>query len=338
MRALTDDAVEITLRVPPELASGYGFVPGQHITVLHPTDVDVVRRTYSISSAARPDEIDAIRFAVKRIEGGVFSTYATSGGLQCGDKVQVMVPSGRFGRATSSDEAAHYGLIAAGSGITPMMSIMASCLDRNVASRFSLLYCNRTRASTMFRDDLKELERRHNGRLRVTHTLSQEAVGGHLYGRIDGRKLETAFRIGEIGHWLICGPEQMTKTVRGYLQGYGVADELIQTELFHSDDAGEAVVLPDVVSDVLIRSGGAETRFRLPAREDTVLTRALREGASLPYGCVDGVCATCRAKVTEGAVVMDRCSALDNDEIADGYVLACQSHPVTGRLVLDFDV
>ena len=334
---LTDDAVAITFAVPEELRAAYRYDPGQHLVILHAHAGAVARRSYSICSSATGDEL---RIGVKRIPGGAFSPYATDS-LRVGDVLHVMVPTGSFAVPFGGGGSRHYAAVAAGSGITPILSIVATALEVESDSRVTLLYGNRTRSSTMFLDELQTLERCYPGRLALTHVLSREdgADLGAIRGRIGHSVLDAVFGGQEVDEWFLCGPEVLMEEIIDHLAGRGVEPDRVHRELFVSAVGAVAHVddRPDIVSDVLVRLNGIETELAVASRGDSILAAALAVRDDLPYACLDGICSTCRARVVQGDVVMDRRSGLDRREVDEGYVLVCQAHPLTRTVVLDFD-
>lgn len=338
---LTDEAVMIRFDVPQDLREAYRFRAGQHVVLLHDRDGKEIRRSYSICSAATGADL---RIAVKQVPDGAFSSYATSE-LRAGERLRVMTPTGRFSPKLHPVNRSHYGAIAAGSGITPILSIVTTALEIEGKSRVSLLYVNRTRASTMFAIELDELRKRYRTRFDVHHVLSREPQNDALpNGRLDhaglGHIFDTLIRAEDVDDWFICAPQDLTEAVISALAERGTADDRVHRELFvdlGSEVADAPLDLPSSLSHVTVTVGGRDTHFDVPSDGEPILVAALTKRPDLPYACRDGVCATCRAKVVEGEVVMDRCSALEREELRQGYVLTCQAHPVTARVVLDFD-
>lgn len=339
---LTDDALAITFGVPAELREAFAFEAGQHLTVRAPGGD--FRRSYSICST--PAELATrgrLRIGVKEIPGGVFSTYAATA-LRDGDSVDVMPPLGRFTSAFSPERRRHYAAIAAGSGITPVLSLVATALSVEPESRFTLVYGNRFARSVMFADELGDLKDRYPARLHVVHVLSQEPGESELLsGRIDpdrlARLLDALVRAESVDEWFLCGPYGLVTDARNVLADRGTT--AVHTELFHVDevpspppaprpDAGEADVAVEITLD------GRVSTLRM-GRDERVLDAALRVRSELPFACKGGVCSTCRARVVEGEVTMARNYALEPDELARGYVLTCQSSPLTDHLVIDYD-
>jgi ring-1,2-phenylacetyl-CoA epoxidase subunit PaaE len=341
---LTTDSVALTFEVPPELREQYAFSPGQHLTLRTTIDGEEVRRSYSICS---PPSSGTLRIAVKRLEGGVFSGR-TIQQIGVGDVLDVMRPAGRFGVRLDPAQAKRYAAIVAGSGITPVMSILAAVLETEPASRFTLVYGNRDAGSVMFLEELADLKDRYPDRLQLVHVLSREERDAELLtGRIDDAKLDTLLSSvippDAVDEWLLCGPFELVEQVRARLLARGVPQRRVHLELFHVE--GEPVPVRPRSSggaadadsaEVTVRLDGRTTTFRMPP-EGSVLDATLAVRTDAPYACKGGVCGTCRAKLVEGKVEMARHYALDDDELEEGFVLACQSVPVTPKVVVDFD-
>ncbi len=332
---LTEDAVAIAFDVPEALREAYRFHAGQHVIVLHNHRGDVVRRSYSICSSATSGEL---QIGVKELPGGAFSPFAVRR-LKAGDVLHVMVPSGSFGPRFDPERAKHYGAVAAGSGITPLLSILATALDVEPRSHASLLYGNRSRASVMFRRELEALQERHGDRLAIRYAFSRERAPGAVEGRIGAEQLAAFLPVAAIDDWYLCGPEQLMDEATAALRTAGVDAERVHRELFHSDAETDVDLegRPDLWSEVRVRVEGVESTMTLHSRGESILTAAMAIRGDMPYACQEAICATCRAKVVEGTVVMDRCSALDRRELESGYVLTCQAHPVDAVVTVDFD-
>ncbi len=346
---LTDDAVAVTFDIPAELAESYRFLPGQHVTVRTPAAGDDLRRNYSICTPATGEAPRHLRIGVKRVAHGGFSSYALERML-VGDLVDVMTPTGRFCVEPDSHKVRHLCCVAAGSGITPIVSILASVLDAEPDSSITLLYGNRATASIMFVEELADLKDRYPGRLHLIHVLSREHPDVALFdGRIDGRKMSAFLDLlvppGSVDGWYLCGPLAMVEEIRAVLRGSGVARELVHTELFHVGPPPGPIATPVTASgaeaeescEVTAIMDGRRSSFRLAKLGPPVLEGVLGVRSDAPFACRGGVCGTCRAKVLEGAVTMDHCYALEPDEVERGYVLTCQSHPTTQRLTVDYD-
>jgi ring-1,2-phenylacetyl-CoA epoxidase subunit PaaE len=342
---LTDDAVAVTFQVPDELREAFTFQAGQHLTVRRLVDGVDVRRSYSICS--RPAELartGRLRIGVKQVFGGAFSTYAQS--LHEGDAVEVLPPLGHFTTAFDPTRSRHYTALVAGSGITPVLSLVATALATEPESRFTLVYGNRYARSVMFAEELADVKDRYPTRLHVVHVLSREPQDAELLsGRIDADRLERLLDrlvpADSVDEWFLCGPYGMVIDAKAVLGGRGVPDDRIHTELFHVEDAPVEKRAPETEVDrkdaeVTILLDGRTSTFTM-RRDERVLDAALRVRAELPYACRGGVCSTCRAKLVEGEVTMARNFALEPDELAAGYVLTCQSSPVTDQLKVDYD-
>lgn len=342
---LTTDAVAITFAVPDDLAGEYAFSPGQHVTVRCTAAGDDGRRTYSLCSVP-----GVVRIGVKQIPGGVFSTYAL-GGLRIGEDVEVMTPTGRFTTEVDASRPRHRAAIVAGSGITPVLSIAASTLRAEPASRFTLIYGNRSVEAVMFLDELADLKDRFPDRLAVFHVLSREVRDSALLtGRLDRAKLdellEVAVMPSTVDEWFVCGPAPMIDAARAALREHDVDEAAVHVELFHlatptrAADTQRAVVETvtgqHASASVTITLAGRSTTLAVPLGRD-VLHEVMRVRPDVPYGCTNGMCGTCRAKVVEGQVEMDHCYALDQGELDAGFVLTCQAQPRSDVVVLDYD-
>jgi ring-1,2-phenylacetyl-CoA epoxidase subunit PaaE len=341
---LTGEAVMITFAVPPSLRALYAFTAGQHVTVRLPADGADVRRSYSIcSTPAELADTGQLRIGVKEVPGGAFSTFAVRA-LKTGDTVDVLPPMGHFGTAFAPDRVRRYAAVAAGSGITPVLSIVATALAVEPQSTVTLVYGNRNARSVMFAEELADLKDRHPTRLHLIHVLSREPGESPLLsGRIDGERMTRLIDallppVAEVDEWFLCGPYAMVTQVRSVLQEHGAG--VVHQELFFADDAPPPANAPAGPAEI-----GAEATIVLDGRSSTVtvapgervLDAALRVRPELPFACKGGVCSTCRAKLAEGEVAMARNYALEPDEVAAGYVLTCQATPVTDRIVVDFD-
>ena len=345
VRRLTPDSVSITFDVPDELREAYRFAPGQNVVVAAEIDGETVRRNYSICTAAGSG---VLRVAVRHCPGGRFSTWATTR-LAVGDELAVAPPSGRFTLTPRPGTRRHLAAVAAGSGITPVISILASVLDAEPGSRATLLYANRDAASTMFADELAMLTRRFEGRLTIVHHHSRPAPGAATtateheqvrHGRLDSRRLREHLRDPRLrgAEWLLCGPPEMLDRTRTVLDEHGVPAERVRRELFvapeeQADQAALADIVPATV-DVTVRGTRAAVRTEGTA---SILEATLDAGIDVPYLCTGGICGTCRATVTEGTVHMQQNYALGDDEVRAGAVLTCQSRPTSPVVAVDFD-
>jgi ring-1,2-phenylacetyl-CoA epoxidase subunit PaaE len=338
VEGLTDDAIAITIDVPGELRAEYEFVQGQHLAVCAPAIDDDVRRSYSICSSAGSGEL---RIAVKRLPGGILSTYLHEQ-LRPGDALDVMTPTGHFFTQLDPGQAKHYVAIAAGSGITPIMSIAATTLSVEPPSRFTLLYGNRTARSVMFLDELADLKDRYLDRFALHHVLSREGGDADLlHGRIDGEKLRVFIEgvLAPVDEWFLCGPEAMLEELRATLLDLGVESPRIHRELFYAGPPATAggETIAGGLARVTVVLDGRVSSFEMPRGGQSILDAAMQVRSDAPYACKGGVCGTCRARVLEGRVELDRAFALDDDERAAGFILTCQAHPVTESVRVDYD-
>jgi ring-1,2-phenylacetyl-CoA epoxidase subunit PaaE len=337
---LTDDAVAVTFAVPDDLAADYAFSPGQHVTVRCLAAGDDGRRTYSLCSAP-----GVLQIGVKKVAGGVFSGHALAG-LTPGDGVEVMTPTGRFTTAIDPTRPRHRAAIVAGSGITPVLSIMSATLSAEPASRFTLIYGNRTTDAVMFLDDIADLKDRFPDRLTVFHVLSREPRDSLLLtGRLDRAKLDhlldVAVAAAAVDEWFLCGPLDVIDAARAALLEHGVAESAVRFELFHVTATPPISLTTEVdagaaEANVTVVLAGRSTSLSVPAGKD-VLHAVLAVRPDVPYGCTNGMCGTCRAKLLEGRVEMDHCYALDKADLDAGFVLTCQAQPRSDRVVLDYD-
>lgn len=350
VRKETPDCVSISLELPDsETTRQYAFQPGQYLTFNAVINGETVRRSYSICTA--PHEED-LRVAVKLVSGGRFSTYANDT-LKAGDALDVMTPMGNFTVNTQPDQNRHFVAFAAGSGITPIMSVVKAILHDEPESQVTLIYGNRSVESIIFRNQLDALKNKYIGRLAVHHLLSRETLGNPLFsGRIDEEKTtafcKSLFDPLSIDAFFLCGPEQMISAVKTTLLHLGVDDHRIRYELFTTPSSGQQEVAKtsksvhtfnaDRQSQVTIRLDGNEFSLQIPFGGPTILDAALKAGADLPYACKGGVCCTCRAKLIEGEADMEVNYALEQEEVDAGFILTCQSHPRSDTLMVDFDI
>jgi ring-1,2-phenylacetyl-CoA epoxidase subunit PaaE len=330
---LTPVSVAISLFVPEEQRKAFAFKPGQHLTFRD----GELRRSYSICST--PDQLrdkGLLTVGVKRVPGGAFSTRAQE--LRPGAELEVLPPLGHFTTALDPQRERRYGAIVAGSGITPVLSLVATALQMEPRSTFVVVCGNRSASEVMFADELAELKDRYPARLQLLHVLSRESQPGDLLsGRLDATRIADlikALDLEDVEEWFLCGPLGVVKAAREALTGYSGR---IHVELFHAEDAPLATVEPGGPSvSVRIVLDGRSTEFAMQ-RHERVLDAALKVRSELPYACKGGVCSTCRAKVLEGSVLMAANWALEPDELSAGYVLTCQSSPTSDELVVDYD-
>jgi ring-1,2-phenylacetyl-CoA epoxidase subunit PaaE len=339
---LTDESVAVTFDVPPDLASVFDYIPGQHVTVRAMFDGNDVRRSYSICAPAGSGKL---RVGVKKLSGGAFSTFATES-LRAGDVLEVMPPVGEFTIDIDPDRPRKAVAIVAGSGITPVLSLISTSLETEPGSSWTLLYGNRTANTIMFLDELEGLKDRFHPRFQLFHILSREGADVPLLsGRIDKEKIETVYHrlLGNdpVDGWYLCGPYDMVMTVRETLGDLGVPEETIHDELFFAGPLDEAALPPEpppgegsVDLTVILDGRAIDTRM---TPETSILDAALRVRTELPFSCKGGMCATCKGRIEEGEVRMEKNYALVDHEVEAGFVLTCQSHPVTDRVVVRYD-
>lgn len=333
---LTDDSVALTFDVPEHLRDAYRFAAGQHVSI---QGDDGVRRSYSLCT---PPSSGVLRIGVKRLPGGHFSGEVLDR-LRPGDELEVMTPAGRFTPTLDPQAERSYVAIAAGSGITPVLSIVTTILEVEPGSEVTLLYANRTHGSVMFVDEVHDLKDRYLDRFRVLHVLSREEHEVELLsGRLDAdrlrRVLETLLPPQKVDEWFLCGPQAMVTELRDELLRHGAG--AIHSELFHADPVprpAAPVAETEGDADVTVRLDGRSASFRLGTADVPVLEAVLRVRPDAPFACRGGVCGTCRARLVEGTVAMDTNWALEPEEVARGYVLTCQSHPTSEKVVLDYD-
>jgi ring-1,2-phenylacetyl-CoA epoxidase subunit PaaE len=338
----TRDAVAITFDVPSSLKEAFRFVQGQHLTLRAEVDGEDLRRSYSICSAVQDD---CLRIAVKKAAGGAFSTWVNEQ-VKAGQTIEVMPPMGHFNIPLHANNRKHYLGFAAGSGITPLLSIIKTTLLAEPQSRFTLFYGNRSSATVIFKEELSDLKDLFLSRLNLVYVMSREPQDiALLNGRIDRQKTDAL-----LSHWVdledvdaafICGPDGMMHAVSTALQEHGFPKSKIKIELFaasipkHEHKAPVTPAAGECTVTAII--DGAARQFTLEKTKENVIDAALRQGVELPYSCKGGVCSTCRAKLVEGEVDMDVNFALEDYELARGFILCCQSYPVTDKVVVDFD-
>jgi len=343
LRRETADAISMTFAIPSELASDYSFLPGQYLTLRTTMDGEEVRRSYSICSG--PDDGE-LRIAVKKVDGGAFSNWAAEE-LKAGDELDVMTPTGRFGVAHAPDQARLYVGFAAGSGITPILSIIKGVLAREPQSRFFLFYGNRTADGMLFLEELEELKDRFLQRLSLFHVISGEEQDIQiLHGRLDGDKVRVLLRslvpAAYVDHVFICGPIGMSEDIEATCRAIGIADEKIHVERFVSEFGGkprpknavEPGAPPKAMASLIIDG----KRREVPVAEgEAILDAALRAGVDLPFACKGGMCSTCRAKLVEGEAQMEVNYSLEPWELKAGFILTCQARPCSDKVVVDYD-
>ncbi|RZT84233.1 ring-1,2-phenylacetyl-CoA epoxidase subunit PaaE [Pseudonocardia sediminis] len=339
---LCDDAVAVTFDVPDNLREAYAFKPGQYLTLRKWNDDGEHRRSYSICApvGAMP------RVGVRRVDTGLFSEWLVNE-AEVGDEIEVGPPSGSF--TPELEAGTHHGLVAAGSGITPVLSIAASLLAAHPDTHVTLLYGNRRTDTVMFTEELADLKNAFGPRLHLLHVLSREPTEAEIFnGRLDADRLRTLFGalvdVENVDHWWLCGPLGMTDDATAVLTDLGVDKKRVHRELFYVDEpppeldrTEDSPELDGEGSEVTVMLNGRTTQLTLP-RNVPVLDAAQKVRGDLPFACKGGVCGTCRAKVTDGEVTMRRNFALEDDEVEAGFVLTCQTLPVSDKVTVDYDV
>ncbi|MDP9602459.1 UNVERIFIED_ORG: ring-1,2-phenylacetyl-CoA epoxidase subunit PaaE [Variovorax paradoxus] len=343
----THEAVIVSFEVPADLQQVFGFTQGQYLTLRHDIDGQDLRRSYSICAGLDDGEL---RVGVRKVRGGVFSNWINAS-LKPGDTLQVMAPQGRFFVPIEPTSARHHVGIAGGSGITPILSIMKTVLAREPQSRFTLIYGNRQLQSTMFKEEIEDLKNRYMTRLVLQHVFSDEHTDSPLgFGVMNREKigefLSSVVPAADIDHVYVCGPFQMNDEAEAALLAAGVPEDRIHIERFgvalpsatqvgavvHEAQPGDAKQ-----SRITIVRDGLQREITFTEGQPSILDAASAAGLEVPFSCTSGVCGTCRAKCVDGEVRMERNFALDKNEVAAGFVLTCQAHPLTERVTLSFD-
>ena len=344
IRRETFDCVSISFDIPAHLKDIFKFQQGQNITLKIMIEGEECRRSYSICSAPFEDEL---RVAIKQIPGGKFSTYAGTS-LATGDILLVMPPTGKFNTSLNLLNKKNYVAFAAGSGITAIISLIKTTLHAESQSNFTLVYGNKNKNSIIFFEEIEALKNKYLQRFKLIHLLSREKTEAPINeGRIDNAKmlsLAALINYNNVDEFFICGPAQMMLSVKEYLQTAAIKPDKIHVEMFTAPGqqfVAESIVVVDESlpkSKINIRLDGRSIDFDLAFNADTILDAALKQGADLPFACKGGVCATCRAKVVSGEIKMKVNYALEAEEIANGFILTCQSIPVSDKVVIDFDI
>jgi ring-1,2-phenylacetyl-CoA epoxidase subunit PaaE len=343
---LTDDSVAVTFAVPPGLRETFRHTPGQHVALRRTVDGREIRRTYSICAPAAPAGADPVlRVGIRLVEGGQFSTYAFKE-FAVGDTVEVMEPTGRF---VLEPRPGRFAAVVGGSGITPVLSIATTLLAREPDASFCLIRADRGISSTMFLDEVADLKDRCPERFQLVTAVSrEEQQAGLVSGRLDRERLTALLpallQVDAVDGWFLCGPLGLVTGAERALRGLGVPRRRIHQEIFHVDDAPAGALSAAATAADRAPTGSTLTATLdgrsgdWPVRDgESLLETVLRARADAPYACKGGVCGTCRAFLVSGEVRMDRNFALEPEETEAGYVLACQSHPATARVELDFD-
>jgi len=339
----TEESVAVTFDIPDDLRSEFQFTQGQHLTLKKDIEGEDTRRSYSICSCPIDETMTV---AIKKLEGGKFSTYANDS-LQVGEEIEVMPPHGSFYVPLDPEQARSYVAFASGSGITPIISIIETTLRTEPESEFTLFYGNRRTGTIIFQEELEALKNRYMGRFSLYHVLSKERQESDLFnGRIDSEKIQSLAKLffdpQSVDYYFTCGPEEMMLSVQDELKKLGVPEERVHLELFTSPvgklGAKESTVKHEKANaEITVVLDGNSLTFPYDS-DKSILDVAYDNGADLPYACKGGVCSTCVCKVEEGEVSMDVNYALEPDELARGLVLSCQSYPKTDKVKLNFDV
>jgi len=345
---LTDEAVEVVFDIPESLKEIFTFKAGQYLTLKKDIDGQEVRRSYSICSSPHLGQVSV---AIKKVDEGKFSTYANVH-LKAGDELEVMPPMGNF-CYKCQDKQSHYLFIAAGSGITPIMSLMSTLLYEDPTAQVTLIYGNRNRGSIIFKEQIEALKNKNMDRMSVYHIFSREVADTALFnGRITKEKIkeltDKLVSIQSVKEAFICGPEEMILSVRDYLLNEAqLPQSSVHFELFSSPDQPRVVseewkkkletLDTEQTSQVTVRLDGVAFNMNLKYGGDNILDAALKNGADLPYACKGGVCATCKAKLISGEVDMEVNYSLEPDEMANNFILTCQAHPRSPQVTVDFD-
>ncbi len=334
----TPNAISVAFSVPNELQSAYQFVAGQYVNLKLTLDGKEIRRAYSICSSPNSGEL---RISIKSVVNGHFSKFANEN-LKAGDLLEVGVPEGKFTFEPNADRQKNYAGFAAGSGITPVMSILQSVLENEPNSTFVLVYGNKTPNETIFHNQLHELQLKYVGRFFVHYVYSQTKVEGELFGRIDKANvnfvLNNKHKEKEFDKFYLCGPEEMINLVSNVLKEHNVAEKNIKFELFSTSSSEEntAASSGNGHTKITVLVDDEETTFEM-SQKQTLLEAALKQGIDAPYSCQGGICSSCLARISKGTAEMKKNSILTDKEVADGLILTCQAHPTSNEIFVDFD-
>jgi len=334
----TENAISIVLDIPTDLKNEFKFIPGQYITIKTAIEGKEIRRSYSICSSPESEEL---RVAVKEVENGLFSNYATKK-LKEGDILEVSPPEGKFILQTATSHQRNYAAFVAGSGITPVMSMIKSVLLKETHSTFVLVYGNKTAEEAIFKSEIDALLTQYPERFFVKYVFSKKIHGDAILGRIDksivNLILKNKFKNTSFDSFYLCGPELMIEVVTNTLKENGFSASKIHFELFTSTYPSGAITAKNLegTTEITVILDDEETTFEM-SKKKLILTAALDEGLDAPFSCQGGICSSCIAKVTEGNAVMDKNTILSDAEIKEGIILTCQAHPTTQKITIDFD-
>lgn len=331
----TANAVSVLFDIPEHLKSDFDFVSGQYITLQTTIKGEEIRRAYSICATPKSGDI---RVAIKAVENGTFSVYATSD-LKAGDEIEISIPEGRFELKPEANK--NYIAFAAGSGITPILSMIKSVLENEPTSNFTLVYGNKTAADTIFYEELNALKETYQSQFKLHYIFSREEVKNQLRGRIDKSVtnyfVKNMYKETTFDAAFLCGPEEMIQEVSKTLESNKISKENIHFELFTVSVDEEALAeVKEGTTQITVLLDDEETTFTMQQTDD-ILAASLRNDLDAPYSCQGGVCSSCLCKVTEGKAVMVKNSILTDGEVEEGFVLACQAHPTTSKITIDFD-
>lgn len=340
----TQSCVSVSFDIPAALQQDFTFSQGQNITLKKIIDGEEIRRSYSICTAPFENELTV---AVKKVDGGKFSSYANDI-LQAGDELEVLPPTGKFNTVLDAANKKNYTAFAAGSGITPVISIIKTTLQTEPQSNFTLVFANRNKASIIFFEELEGVKNKYLQRFNFINLLTRERTDADIFfGRIDTDKLNQLGKLIDYSkqdEFFICGPEEMIFCVKDFLEAKNIDKKKIHFELFttpgvnkNKTSSGKKETESKVKSTIQIKLDGRTVDFPMGFESGSILDEALKQGADLPFACKGGVCCTCKAKLVEGKVEMDVNWGLEEEEVKQGYILTCQSHPVTEKVVIDFD-
>ena len=334
----TVNAISVTFNIPTELKSAYQFTAGQYVNLKLTLDGKEIRRAYSICSSPNSGEL---RIAIKSVKDGHFSKFANDN-LKVGDILEVGQPEGKFTFEPSSERLKNYAGFVAGSGITPVMSILKSVLESEPKSSFILVYGNKNAEETIFQNELHELQLKYVGRFFVHYVFSQAKSDGALFGRIDKSivnfVLNNKHKEKEFDKFYLCGPEEMINLVTNTLKEHHVAEKNIKFELFSTSTANENASAESHTghTKITVMVDDEETTFEM-SQKQTLLEAALKQGIDAPYSCQGGICSSCLARITNGSAEMAKNSILTDGEIAEGLILTCQAHPTSPEIYIDYD-
>ena len=345
VRKETPDCVSVLFDIPDDYRDDFIFEQGQNITIKKEIDGEEIRRSYSICSAPFENEL---RVAIKKVDAGKFSSFANLV-LKAGDVLEVLPPTGKFNTKLNPENKKQYLAFAAGSGITPVISIIKTTLQTEPGSSFTLVFGNRGRQSIIFFEELEGLKNKYLSRFNFINILSREKTDAPInFGRINDDKLTELKRLIDyktIDEFFICGPEEMIFCVKDFLENLDIDKKKIHFELFTTpgqkkltDDRKQMTESTGPKSRITVKLDGRSFDFELGFDNDSILDAALKQGADLPFACKGGVCCTCKARLLEGQVEMDVNWGLEQEEVEQGFILTCQSHPTTEKVVVDFDI